>query len=385
MKKGIYKQEKGLTLVVIILLILIMILLVFLAYEIFYVDLFDITKYANNSVSIVQNEIETYVENKNTNTENYTENIEEITPILDNTEITNNSNQSIYVYPYYYEQLDDDGKIIYKALEENMDNLKSGNYIIEFGTKFNKLLNSNGGKEKLNISFQSAWNAFTYDYPNIFYIDVTKLILTTKTTTIAGFSKHRVTLSKDNYENYFPDEISSDIEVRQKLNYIENIKNNVISGIKNLSKYEQIKYVHNWVIDNIEYDTSHKGKNTHDIYGALYEKKVVCEGYARTLKYFLDGLGIENILVSGTATNSNGLTESHAWNYVKLEGKWYGIDVTWDDPIIKGGGHLTDKLRYRYFLKGSNEFSKNHVEDGYISKNSIKFKLPVLEKYEYKK
>ena len=74
-----------------------------------------------------------------------------------------------------------------------------------------------------------------------------------------------------------------------------------------------------------------KKNDIHNIYGALYNKKVVCEGYARTFKYILDGLGIENVLVSGTGTNSSGVTESHAWNYVKIDEKWYGVDVTWDD------------------------------------------------------
>ncbi len=64
-------------------------------------------------------------------------------------------------------------------------------------------------------------------------------------------------------------------------------------------------------------------------------------------------------------------------------GKWYAIDVTWDDPIITGGGKLTDEIRYRYFLKGSDEFLKNHKEDGYLSKNSMKFTFPTIEKENY--
>ena len=104
-----------------------------------------------------------------------------------------------------------------------------------------------------------------------------------------------------------------------------------------------------------------------------------------TLKYLLDGLEIENVLVSGTATNSNNSTESHAWNYVKLNDKWYAIDVTWDDPIIKGGGVLSDKLRYQYFLKGADNFLKNHNENGYLSQNSMKFEFPKLDNKDYNK
>ena len=35
----------------------------------------------------------------------------------------------------------------------------------------------------------------------------------------------------------------------------------------------------------------------------------------------MDELKIPCVLVSGTGTNSNGQTESHAWNYVQLDGK----------------------------------------------------------------
>ena len=77
------------------------------------------------------------------------------------------------------------------------------------------------------------------------------------------------------------------------------------------------------------------------------------------------------------------MTESHAWNYVKIDEKWYAVDVTWNDPIIKGGAKPTNELKYEYLLKGSEKFFKNHTEDGYLSENSIKFVVPTLEKKDY--
>ena len=70
------------------------------------------------------------------------------------------------------------------------------------------------------------------------------------------------------------------------------------------------------------------------------------------------------------AENSTGNRESHAWNDVLIDGKWYAVDVTWDDPIIVGGnGRLTNDLRYNYFLKGSDTFYSSHTEDGFIVSN----------------
>lgn len=383
MKKYKLKNEQGLTLIKAILLILVTILVVFLAYEVIYVDLFDIVQKENNPIDVISDIVGNDGATNVKNNESIKQNVEEVVPTTNENQYQSSENAS-EVQHYYYQQLDDAGKIIYKGLENNIENMKCGNYKIDFGTQFNDLLKSSNGEQKLNISFQSAWNAFTYDYPDIFYIDVTKLILTTQTTSIGSFSTHRVSLSSDDYANYFSEGITSE-EVRKRENYIQSVRNKIVSSLQGYSEYEQVRYLHDWLVDNLEYDTTYKKSDIHNIYGALSNKKVVCEGYARTFKYILDGLGIENVLVSGTATNSNGVTESHAWNYVKLDEKWYGVDVTWDDPIIRGEGKLTDKLRYQYFLKGSDNLLKNHVEDGCLSKNSIKFSFPTLEKKDYVK
>jgi len=120
------------------------------------------------------------------------------------------------------------------------------------------------------------------------------------------------------------------------------------------------------------------------VYGAFVEAKGVCEAYSRAYKYILDDMGIENILVTGTAVNSTGASEEHMWNYVKVNGNWYAVDVTWDDPIITGGGELTQELKYKYFLKGSTEFKVDHKEDGRISENGKQFKFPTLSEQNYK-
>ena len=150
--------------------------------------------------------------------------------------------------------------------------------------------------------------------------------------------------------------------------------------LQGYSQYEQVREVHNWLINNIEYDVNLEAQEPYSIVGALTEGKAVCEGYARSFKYILDELNIPCVLVSGTGTNSNGETESHAWNYVQLNGNWYAVDVTWDDPVIVGNGNteLDDETRYRHFLKGSNTFLTSHFENGYITSNSIEFDFPTL-------
>lgn len=370
------KNNKGFSIISFILTILILILLVFIFYEVYYVDIFEIM---NKESSVNDNRI--YKQNVigyiNTNS---LQNIETIEPIIDNNFQTA---ESLISYKYYYNQLDEYGKIIYDGFEKNKENMKNGTYKIDFDTEFNDLLNTEGGDETLNIAFQSAWNAFTYDNMDIFYIDVEKLTLTTKTTSILGFSTHNVELSNGKNSNYLKDNFTNYQKIQSTINQLESFRDKMLEDIQGYSQSEKIKYVHNWMIENIEYDNYFEAEEPYSIVGALTEGKAVCEGYARGFKYIMDELAIPCILVSGTGTNSNGDTESHAWNYVYINEKWYAIDVTWDDPIIIGSGTVSSDFKYKHFLKGSNTFFTSHQEDGYLSENSIFFEFPKLSRDDY--
>lgn len=84
--------------------------------------------------------------------------------------------------------------------------------------------------------------------------------------------------------------------------------------------------IHDYLINNITYvEQDNSGFNA---YNAMIHQKAVCSGYTECFKTFMDLLGIENSTVSGTAGD-----EQHIWNEVKLDGEWYQVDVTWDDPI----------------------------------------------------
>ena len=136
------------------------------------------------------------------------------------------------------------------------------------------------------------------------------------------------------------------------------------------------------MIDYLEYDSTISKDNIYNIYGALVNRCTVCEGYARSFKDIMDDLNIPCLIACGTGINSTGETESHAWNYVMLDGKWYAIDVTWDDPIIIGNGRVGDSIKYRYYLKGSNDFFTNHKEDGAIV-GDANFRYPNLSVENY--
>ena len=113
---------------------------------------------------------------------------------------------------------------------------------------------------------------------------------------------------------------------------IEQVKGKILENRTN-DTYKNIKMVHDYLIETIQYDTTISKSNIYNIYGAMINKECVCEGYARSFKYLMDELKIPCVLVIGKATNSENITENHAWNYVQLDNNWYAVDCTWDDPI----------------------------------------------------
>ena len=93
--------------------------------------------------------------------------------------------------------------------------------------------------------------------------------------------------------------------------------------------------------------------------------------------------------MQGDATNSSGKNEKHAWDCVKLGNNWYEIDPTWDDPIIiAADGRIVNastanSARYKYFLKGSSTFQKDHTLAYQFSNNGKKFTYPTISESDY--
>lgn len=372
------KENGIIKIIIIILIICITVVLGFLAYSL----LGDTLRVGNQNIEKEEQIVNIVQPSTNVTTNEQLENQTIIEPIItpaDNETVENESTVS----SYYYSQLDETAKEIYNGLKENKENLISGNYIINYDTKFNTLLNSDGGEEKFNQAFQSAWNAFSYDNVDLFYINVTKITLTSNIYSLGGIKTYEVSIGPGDNSNYFLDSFKSVEEVKSDKNYLENIKNQMIEQTSSDDTYTKIAKVHNWLIYFVNYENNVTSKDQHTIYGALKNGKAVCEGYARAFKYLMDGVGVPCVLASGTGQNSQGQTESHAWNYVQIEDKWYAVDVTWDDPVVSGGGEQTREMKNKYFLKGSEEFLKDHTEDGKLSENSMDFKFPTLSKENY--
>ena len=308
---------------------------------------------------------------------------EEIRRIINETNNIPNVEYTSKIDTYYYEKLNNNARIIYRVFKDNLNEIKTGSFNIKLPSILEETLKTENGQEKLNKDFQDAWDAIKLDMPEIFYVNVDKMCLMTKTTTRGSRVDYELCIQTPEGESSLPKTFSSENEVDAAITSIEKVKNQITEKVQN-NDFAKILYAHNWIIDNLKYDSTTTKDNNANIYGALINKEVVCEGYAKTFKYLLDEMNIPCVLVCGVGIDETGKQEKHAWNYVYLQGSWYAVDTTWDDPIIIGNGIVDGSIKYKYFLKGKDDFSKNHFENGQFTNNGIVFKYPELNKVNYK-
>lgn len=114
--------------------------------------------------------------------------------------------------------------------------------------------------------------------------------------------------------------------------------------------YDKLKVFHDYLVLNSTFEKSDEAGNYNQtIYNAFSggtskQGNIQCAGYAKAMQYLCDKVGIDCMVITGT--NEKGT--SHAWNKVKVEGEWYNLDATWDDPILSTP--ITNYLRYTFFL-----------------------------------
>lgn len=140
---------------------------------------------------------------------------------------------------------------------------------------------------------------------------------------------------------------------------------NVLSSIKSSwTDFEKIMYVNDYLALNCKYDTNYQNYNAYNVF---VDKTAVCQGYALAFLELMNRLGIECELVTSREIN-------HAWNAVKLNKKWYYVDVTWDDPVpdlVGYAGHNNLLKSQTYFNKNQHKASDYQFTSSSISKKSF--------------
>lgn len=135
----------------------------------------------------------------------------------------------------------------------------------------------------------------------------------------------------------------------------EFIKNN----IKDYMQVEdKIRLFHDYVVENAEYDTeraelieqhlddSNSLYESHIAYGPLLQGYAICGGYSDAMALFLDRIGVINYKIA---------TDDHVWNLVKINDKWYHLDLTWDDPVLSNGENI---IMHNFFMITTEELEE---------------------------
>ena len=121
-----------------------------------------------------------------------------------------------------------------------------------------------------------------------------------------------------------------------------------------LDEYGRELRLHDALVRQSDY--SDEGVNSNTAAGVLVDRKAVCAGYALGMKLLCDMTGLRSCVVRGTAESVRG-TEAHAWLAVRIDGRWYHLDPTWDDPVNENDN---SQLTHAYFNLSTEWIGADH-------------------------
>ncbi len=282
---------------------------------------------------------------------------------------------------YYYGQLGQEAKGIYDAMydmyTQGILKTGTGSYdLVENGKITREQLEAyDGNYTNLLKTMGAARDAFYADYPDIFYVDFSSLSISVENT---SDGEVKASLGVGRSTDYYVEGFQDQQQVESAISDHEARVDGIVQEAKKCpSVREQVEYVHNAIIDGTVYrleNNCSSGNRGHirTSYGALVKGESLCEGYARSVKAVLDSLGVTSVLVQGVLKDTDGSENLHMWNYVQIDGKWYGLDATADDGMKEGTGSDA------YLLVDSSVMGKYHIPDGVMSESGFRFTYPKL-------
>ncbi len=175
--------------------------------------------------------------------------------------------------------------------------------------------------------------AIQYEHPELFYVDLQGKNFSYKSedgqTISSIIVKEPFTMEKD------------EISKAQKL--IDDECDKISASVPtDATDVEKVLFVHDYITSHYEYDTTYQNRT---LYTAVRDKKCVCQGYSYLFMYVMN----KYFDIECTTVPSD--TCQHMWNKVKIDDKWYNIDLTSDDPLP----NLSSLANHTYFLLSDEE------------------------------
>ncbi len=186
-------------------------------------------------------------------------------------------------------------------------------------------------------SIYSAFAAVLNRHPELYFVD-------TEIGVHYGEATEEVTRLDISYLDYDREQVEAEM-------------NRTIAGLAaGMSDLEKVIAIHDFLCVDVTYPYEDSvngtlGPDVHNVKGAVIDKSAVCDGYATAFQYYMHKLNIPCNIVTGG---------NHAWNQVQVDGKWYMVDVTFDDPVQDWYG----RAEHKYLMKSDTGIADDdHVWD----------------------
>ena len=227
----------------------------------------------------------------------------------------------------------------------------------------------NGAKEKLTYWISNAIFAVWLDFPSLFWLDF-------------GDYSYSCTFAQGEDDVISVTDLTVNMTLRANAadaaSRSEALSSRLAAmKIEGASDAEKVASINRLLASAVEYDLDAPDRGT--AAGALVDGKCVCEGYARAFQLMCKKAGIAVVCILGNA-KSNGETEGHMWNAVRIDGVWYYCDPTWNDTTSS-----TEYLLVGGDTMGHEDtFDKTHFPENKLGK-SKPFALPDVSDTAYAK
>lgn len=289
----------------------------------------------------------------------------------------------------YGDQLSGTSRQIYDAMVSEWVSGGTGNITVKFSSPYTfRAAKEDWDRDRescdeynkavtaIRKAVQGAYDAFIYDYPQVFWLADIKyyngMNFTASGTQVKGKISSLVLHGNEKYTG-------AKTEVAEFQSSVAQTAAAIQTSVSSGSRVAILRAIHDYLCNELIYGSTGTGETARTAAGVFLKNRVVlCEGYAKAFKILCDKFDIPCVLVIG---NANGI---HMWNYVRMkDGRWYLVDVTWDDR--------EDEVLDTYFLAGKNSvgLSGNTIAEEHTAYTDVSgtgaksFVLPKLTAQTY--
>ena len=223
--------------------------------------------------------------------------------------------------PYYYTQLNKQQQRIYQAMKYGVESLADTFEVPKAET----------------AELSDIFYRLRLDYPEIFYI-----------------STFRNSFYPDsNLVQMKPEYLFDKNKIKEHQKAMRSRVEKLCRPMRDKTDVEKELYIHDFLCENVTYDKLKK-QYSHEIIGPLGQGVGVCEGIAKSVKILCDNLSIPCIVAISHNNPEKNMKYRHAWNVLKINGKWYHFDATFDNTLSK------DEIRYDYVNLEDSQIFRDH-------------------------